>query len=68
VTRVEKLSDWASRYAAATTAVQKVLREQGPSVLDQWAGLLTAKATDLVSAATIESDRAAIAKYLGGAS
>ena len=66
VTRVEKLSDWADRYSAATTAVQKVLTEQGPAVLDQWAGLLTAKATDLVSAATVQSDRAVIAPYLGG--
>ncbi|HQK32714.1 MAG TPA: CotH kinase family protein, partial [Phycicoccus sp.] len=65
VTRVEKLSDWADRYSAATTAVQKVLTEQGPAVLDQWAGLLTAKATDLVSAATVQSDRAVIAPYLG---
>jgi len=65
VTRVEKLSDWADRYSAATTVVQKVLTEQGPEVLEQWAGLLTAEATDLVSAATIQSDRAVIAPYLG---
>lgn len=63
VTRTEKLPDWAERYAAATSAVQSILRDQGPSVSAQWADLLTAQATDLVQAQTIASERATIERY-----
>lgn len=65
VTRVEKLADWAKRYAAATTSVKRVLTEQGPGVLDHWAGLLADQAGEWVPATTLASERAAIAKYLG---
>ena len=63
VTRTEKLPDWTERYAAATSAVQSILRDQGPSVSAQWADLLTAQATDLVQAQTIASERATIERY-----
>lgn len=55
-------------YQAKLTELRETLVTSGAaqSIIDRWAGVLTAGATDLVDAATIEQEAAAVAERLAG--
>jgi spore coat protein CotH len=59
---------FAARYATALDELRADLYGSGAAqeVLDRWVALLTEQATDLVDAATIESEADAIEAYFTG--
>ncbi len=63
--RFQAVPEFAALVAAASTELRQQLYSSGAAhdILDEWASLLTDQASDLVPAATIASDAAAIGAY-----
>lgn len=60
-------ADFAALYAQAKVDLQEELITSGAAqgILDDWVAVLTAQASDLVPAATVDSEAAALEEYLG---
>ena len=59
--------DFAALYAQAKVDLQSELIASGTAqgILDDWVAVLKAQASDLVPAATVDSEAAALEEYLG---
>ena len=65
VTRFQANADFTKRYDAALASMKADLYGGGSAakVLERWTALLTAQASDLVPAATVAQESAAISRY-----